>query len=413
MSSSISIGGGINSQKLSGIVYIPSSGLTSSQITSLQNLLNTDFSAAAQGTVSLTNFDAVTGQTSSTTGSATTGGIYEVSNTNGSGASTAGSVNVAVTVPSSASTVILQAPGTISVTGNGQASTYVIGSQTAALITTAGSGSGVNSIYDLGGNTTIDAAGNNQATLTGGQDLVRVLNGSDTVNATGSASVRVGIPTGYAGSVDFINTGTGSSTVLGQAGSVTAFGGNGGGLLYGGTAGNNQLVGGNGAFTLVGAGNGDTLVAGYNAQASTSNNNVLFAGVGNETLGASQYTNNNIFAAGAGNDVISSAGAGSQYFFTSSSSSTIYGSTVTGATNTYFVSNSTAGGGSSVIENFNMNTDLLLARNGVVISSVNNITASIYPLGAASVILSDGSQITMVGYNASQLNKFIGGSIIS
>ena len=422
MSSYITVIGGVNNSAthVSGIVQVPTSGLSSSDLTSLQGVVDNVNAAVAGSSLSMTNFDAITGAVASFTGRSATGGLYEVTNTDSTGASTAGTVtNLKVTVPSSVNEVVVQVPGTVSVAGNGYVSTYLIGSQSNAVISTNGSAAllgvstSTNQIVDAGGNATIYAGGDNQATLSGGLDRFKVLTGNDTVLATGNASVQAGVPTGYAGTLDFINSSSAQATVLGGHGSVTAFGGNAGGLLYGGTGGNNSLIGGNGAVSLVGAGNNDYLLAGGNGATSVTNND-LFAGPGNETLMASASTQNNILAAGAGTDIISSSGSGNQAFFAATGSATMYGSTVSGATNTYFFSSSLqGGGGNDVIENFNSKTDNLVILSGVNIVSVTGANNGNYPNGAALVTLSDNTQITMVGYNANSLQKFVGGSIIT
>ena len=422
MSSYITVIGGVNNSAnhVSGIVQVPASGLSNADLTSLQSIVDSVNAAAANGLVSLVNLNVLDGQSASFPGQSTVGGIYEVTNTDSTGASVAGTTpGSSATVPMGFNEVVVQVPGNVSVSGNGYTSAYLIGSQSNAVISTNGSASpsgtagGPNQIYDLGGNVTIYAGGDNQATLSGGLDRFKVLTGNDTVLATGNATVQAGVPTGYAGTLDFINSSSAQATVLGGHGSVTAFGGNAGGLLYGGTGGNNSLIGGNGGVSLVGAGNNDYLLAGGNGATSVSNND-LFAGPGNETLMASSSTNNNILAAGPGADIISSSGSGNQAFFAATGSATMYGSTVSGATNTYFFSSSLqGGGGNDVIENFNSKTDNLVVLSGVNIVSVTGANNGNYPTGAALVTLSDNTQITMVGYNASSLQKFVGGSIIT
>ena len=422
MSSYITVIGGVNNSAnhVSGIVQVPASGLSNADLTSLQSIVDSVNAAAANGLVSLVNLNVLDGQSASFPGQSTVGGIYEVTNTDSTGASVAGTTpGSSATVPMGFNEVVVQVPGNVSVSGNGYTSAYLIGSQSNAVISTNGSATpsgtagGPNQIYDLGGNATIYAGGDNQATLSGGLDRFKVLTGNDTVLATGNASVQAGVPTGYAGTLDFINSSSAQATVLGGHGSVTAFGGNAGGLLYGGTGGNNSLIGGNGGVSLVGAGNNDYLLAGGNGATSVSNND-LFAGPGNETLMASSSTNNNILAAGPGADIISSSGSGNQAFFAATGSATMYGSTVSGATNTYFFSSSLqGGGGNDVIENFNSKTDNLVVLSGVNIVSVTGANNGNYPTGAALVTLSDNTQITMVGYNASNLQKFVGGSIIT
>lgn len=403
MSSSVTVIGGVHSGTLTGIVTVPGVGISGLQ-TSLDGLS----SQVEAGIAGLTNFDAVAGTTFSVTGSGLNN-ILEITNTDSTGATTSGSLSGTESVSSSFNNVIVQAPGTFTVNGSGASTNYLLSGQSNVTLNTNG---GNNTIVAAGGTDTINMMGNNAVSVTGGSDRVRTFGGSNTVVATGSASVIAGTPAGYAGSIDFVNQSSSAAVVLGGSGTVTAFGGSAGGSFSGGTSGHNLLVGNAGAVTLVGGGNADTLEAGASTSSSTGPN-YLFAGSGNETLSATSVTGNNLFGAGSGSDVISTAGSGSQYFFASSGSATMSGSTVHGANNVYFFGG-TNSGGNDVITNFGKGTNELVALNGVQISNVNSIAASTFaPQGGALVSLSDGTQVQLLGVNATSLSGSVGGRVIT
>lgn len=415
MSGSVTIIGGVQSNTLTGLVTVPTTGVSSGDQSALQGLLNSISTIAEAGAIGITDVNSITGSTAGTVlgGNAN---VLEITNTDSTGLVHSGSVTGSVAVSSSYSAVVVQVPGDLTVNGSGanQQTTYLLGGASNVVLNTNGASNATTTqIIAAGGNDTLNLSGSNSATVTGGMDRVRTLAGTNTVVASGSATVTAGTPTNYAGTLDFINNSSASAVVLGGAGSVTAFGGNAGGSFTGGTSGNNSLVGGNGSVFLVGGGSGDTLEAGANGATTSSGPNYLFAGAGNETLIATSVTGNNLLQAGGGSDAITASGSGAQYFFGAGGSATMTGSTVSGATNVYFFSNSSLTGGSDIITNFGKNSQVI-ALNGTKISSIASLAQSqAAPQGGSLVSLSDGTKVSLLGVNSSTLQGFVGGSAIT
>ncbi|HEX7391289.1 MAG TPA: hypothetical protein VF286_14360 [Acidiphilium sp.] len=408
MSGTVTVIGGVNNGTLTGLVTIPAAG-TPAQISALQSVLNFASSAIESGSTGMTNDNVVAGSVFNATLNGSSSNLLEITNSDSVNGTTSGSYSgPAINVASVYGSVIVQAPGTVSVNGNGNNnSTYLFGSASNVTLTTQDGTSGA-SIIAAGGNDVLNLRGNNTATITGGSDITRTYTGSNTVFATGDASVYSGIRGGYAGKLDFINNSTAAATVVGGAGSATVFGGTGGGVFYGGTAGNNSLVGGTGNSTLVGGGNNDTLQA-----TGAGSSNDLFAGSGNETLFASSVTGTNILVAAGGTDSLVGSGTGYQYFFGGTGSATMTGSaniSVTGAKNIYFFGQAGgAGGGSDVITNFNTNSALFVT-NGNDITTITGTTVN--GINGALVSLSDGTKVTLMGVNASSISQYSGGKYI-
>ncbi|GBQ25457.1 hypothetical protein [Acidiphilium acidophilum] len=406
MSSSVTVVGGVNNTTISGTVSVPVSGLSTSALTSLQSSLSALSLSVVGGTEGLTNSDLANGSVYGSTVSGT-GNLLVLSNTDSVGATTAGSVSNVVGVSSIYSSVVVQAPGALTLNGSGATNAnYLLGASSNVDLFT---GTGKNSVVAAGGTDTINMLGNTAVTVSAGEDTVKTYAGSNTVVATGSASVYAGTPTGYAGSVDFINGSVAGSMNAG-AGKATVFGGNGGGTFIGGTSGSNSLVGGNGSVFLVGGGNNDTLVAGGGGATSSSGANYLFAGSGNETLMATSVTGTNLFAAGSGTDVMMGSGKDTQYFFGSTGSATMTGSTMTGSSNIFFFGTSGNSGGNDVITNFGK-TSQLFAVDGTNIAAITQVTTSGSP--GALVTLSDGTHITLTGVSAASIQGSIGTSSIA
>lgn len=406
MSSSVTVVGGVNNATISGTVSVPVSGLSTSALTSLQSSLSALSISVAGGTEGLTNSDLANGSVYGSTVSGT-GNLLVLSNTDSVGATTAGSVSNVVGVSSIYSSVVVQAPGALTLNGSGATTTnYLLGASSNVDLFT---GTGMNSVVAAGGTDTINMLGTTAVTVSAGDDTVKTYAGSNTVVATGSASVYAGTPIGYAGSVDFINGSVAGSMNAG-AGKATVFGGNGGGTFIGGTSGSNSLVGGNGSVFLVGGGNNDTLVAGGGGATSSSGANYLFAGAGNETLMATSVTGTNLFSAGSGSDVMMGSGKDTQYFFGSTGSATMTGSTMTGSSNIFFFGTSGNSGGNDVITNFGK-TSQLFAVDGTNIAAITQVTTSGSP--GALVTLSDGTHITLTGVSAASIQGSIGTSSIA
>ncbi|HEX7390044.1 MAG TPA: calcium-binding protein [Acidiphilium sp.] len=319
------------------------------------------------------------------------------------------------------SSTTLQSAGDNVVVDNAAGTSTVVGNNASTTLFVAAAGSNVT--YSLqGGNspaTMIGGGGNDDFTLGnnsslsgsqvyfgGGGDRVRVHTGSNTVTATGNASVFSGITTGYSGSLDFINQSSAAATVIGGAGSATVFGGAGGGIFFGGTLGNNSLVGGTGNTTLVGGGDNDTLQA-----TGSGSSNTLFANTGNEIMIAGTGTGANVLVAGAGTDSLVSGGSGVQNFFGGSGSATMTGSAVTGAQNSYFFGQVTGSGGNDVITNFSTTNSALYVNHDMVITSIGEATVG--KQTGALVTLTDGTHITLLGVTSSGIQQYIGKNYIA
>jgi len=134
------------------------------------------------------------------------------------------------------------------------------------------------------GNNTVRALGNGSDTISfGAGNNIATTNGAATINAGSGSETITGAGTtllygsSVGGKLKFIGTG-GGATVFGGAGSDTLSGHNGPDYFQGGSGGNNSIVAGTGAATLIGGGSGDQLFA------KGSGSQILYAGLGNETL---------------------------------------------------------------------------------------------------------------------------------
>jgi hypothetical protein len=405
------IGGHSSTQGLTGLVTVPS-GFTgiSPLITSLQYLLTADSGVVSAGGASFENLN-VAGQSGTET--ATVGGfatgILEITNTSSVGATTAGSANISLSVPTGYNTLIVQAPGSETINGNGASLFAVFGAQstvdfnsgggngtifagapgdvinasganwsivggasggaiinasgTDAVVSTSGAGDMVQttaqnaSIQSGGSSDVINTSGssaNNHITVTGNATIENA-GSADTVAAAGGGAF-IGYFQGSAGGqLDFINSSTAASSVIASLnlasgaissqGSVTISAGAGGGVYDGGISGNNSLVGGSGAVTLFSAGVNNYLYA-NGAPAGTAYNLLNAFSGGNDTLIAGNHSTNNLFFAGIGTESILSSGSGSQtYFVGTFGSETISASTVAGASNTFIFQQAASQGG--------------------------------------------------------------------
>lgn len=407
MSSSVTVVGGVNNGSVSGAVQVPVTGLTGSALANLQSSLGAFATSIIGGTAGFTNVDSVAGTTFGSTVSGTNN-LFELTNTDSVGATTAGTISGSIGISSVYSAVVVQAPGAVTINGSGVSTEYVLGSSTIVDLNTNG---GNNTIVGVTSSDTINAtSGNSSISYSSGSNKSVTDTGNNTIVATGSASVVAVVAKGYAGTINFTNNSSKAAEVVAQAGSATVFGGNAGGTFLGGSAGSNLLVGGSGAAFLVGGGNNDTLEAGGGGATTTNGANYLFAGSGNETLLASSVTGTNLFAVGVGTDVISTAGSGTQYFFGSSGTASITGSTTTGANNIYFFGSTTAQSGNDIISNFGKNSELI-ATNGINIESISSITTNGSP--GALVTLSDGTHITLTSVSAASIQGAVGGNVIA
>jgi hypothetical protein len=452
----LTINGGFNSQN--GLVSVPSAfGANVNDLlqTYLTGLSGSIMGSGGTGSVGFENYNVANG-TDFTTGPATPG-LEEITNIGTDGVSTTGSGSYSGLVASDyAQSLVVQAPGDETITANAVTNFALFGANSNVdYVDSVGSAS---SIFAAGGtdsisilfsatasNDTIVASGNtnlqllNQGselvTLSGSanggpqtQDNVQIQEADATITATGNASVNVyWYSSNSGGNLDFINSSSNAATVYSSvfngvqaATHVTVDGGAGGGYYSAGTGGNSSLYGGTGVVTLVGAANGDTLTAtGYSSV--TGQGNDLFAGSGTELLTAASTTGNNLFLVGYnypglttspdGNGTISSSGSGAQtYFLGKVTGETVIGSAAATSNVYNIISDSTVGatGGSNfVIENFSANSVIFLDNaeaNGPGSATISNIEADpIYGSNSTMLVLSDNTQIHLIGVSASSI----------
>jgi hypothetical protein len=456
MTTNLTIAGGNSTQ--SGIVPVPSN-LPTSFNTTLQSYLNTLSTSIAGGDITFINNNIAGTSVYSITGSSSVGGVEELTNTDSTGAVSPGSVSGAFTTNGGVSTLIVQAPGDETVTGNGNTSvaTFGVDSNVDYSDENGGTSAAPDSVFAAGGANQITLysttnTGSAYNVYSAGDDTVNLLNqGVDSVMATGTANTKVVVSQanatisatqgstvsivfteGAGGNIDFINDSSaaqtifsGSYTTAGGASvyapnAVTAYGGAGGGYYVGGRSGNNSLVGGTGIVSLQGAGTGDVLIAnGYSA----SNPNQLYAGTGLETLLGSASTGANTFQLGlnytgigavTASGIASTDGSGTQSFLLGNANGeTLTGSNAAGAFNIYsFVGDSTTGGGSFTITDFtSTNSALYLvgaSDSGASDAAVSVIGSNLQ--GNAQILLTDGTTITLKGVAASVVAHTVLGS---
>ena len=367
---------------------------------------------------------------------------YElISNLDAAGNSVSGSGSYQVTVPSSVTQLVVQAPGNLTIAGSANTTFALFGAASNVDYTVSGpTGSVPSAIYAAGGNDAINVLGaDDNQTVTSGTDGIEsvnavgnattsvVLGGSDvaTVTASDNAQVNVKFLNGAGGNLDFINNSSqvatifsgvytvGSGTRSYAPNAVTAFGGTAGLFAVGGRAGYNSLNGGTGSSTLVGAGYGDTLTA-------AGQTNFLFAGGGSETLLASGQAN--IFEVGfqepgigavtTNGGLASASGASSNVFGIGNvNATTLVGSTVQGSSNDYVINGSfttlggqveSVNGGSLLITDFGGNSTINLVNPTTAGLYVETVTSAI--TGGTQILLSDNTVITLAGVSQSQVN---------
>lgn len=444
MSGSLTVGGGYNPS--TGFLPVPSN-FSASINTALQAYINNISAGLSGGSLGLNN-EVPAASTNFTFAGGSGNELEDITNTPSSGNSVTGAASGSFTVDANATSLIVQAPGSISVTGAAATQMAVLGSASNVQYSIT---NGQGSIFAAGGSDSINVfsagASSNMAVYSAGNDTVNLSGvGKDTVTADGNASTQIFIGAGTAtvsatggshasvvftqnagGNLDFINSSTqaatvysGSYTVAGGANvfapnSVTAFGGAGGGIYVGGRAGDNVLTEGTGLATLIGGGFGDILTA---AASVTGASNELYTGQGAETLLGTSSSGNNAFNIGlldigvgqvTASGVVSTAGAGQQAFDIGNvSGETLTGSNATGAFNIYdIVGTATTGGSTLTITDFNpANSFIFLTDATTQGQSDASITAIGTELGHsanAQIALSDGTSIILQGVSASSL----------
>jgi len=447
----LTIGGAFNSQH--GIVSVPSSFLGDTSTPGslnqlLENYLVSLTNSIQGGTYAFENNDIAGGGNFFSVPASYSGGFVEFTNTDSNGSVTGSSVNGAYTVVSGATDVVVQAPGDVTLAGNGTTKFALFGADSnvnytqstggSAAIVAAGGNNAIN-VTAANVNDTVHSSGNDTVTFngTGGNDSVNadgnattavIIGGSDiaTVTASGNAQSTVVFMPHSGGNLDFINNSTqaqtvysGSYTTSGGANifapnSVTVNAGAGGGFYVGGRAGNNSLVGGTGAATLQGGGTGDVLIG-------SGASNQMFGGTGLETLIGATGSGDNVFQIGldyvgigqvTASGIVSTNGSGVQNFLIGNTNGeTITGSAAPGASNLYNIVGSdtgslTTGGSTLTITNFGANSVIFLVDStiqGPSDASIYSIQAAGGVGGGTDVYLNDGTTILLKGVNCSDV----------
>ncbi|OYV41129.1 MAG: hypothetical protein B7Z81_01335, partial [Acidocella sp. 20-61-6] len=434
MTEQLTISGGTSSTTL---IPVPSNA-PSVVNTLIQSYLNALQSSVSGGSIGIQNYNINTGQNYTTSGSSS-GTFLEVTNTDSAGNVSNSATTGSFSVPVNTVGLVVQAPGTFSVTGSASTTTAIFGANSnvnysvnngQGTIVASGGANNINAT-GVNSNVSVASAGNDTVTFNGtsGADTVAAagnattavfVGGSNnaTVVASDSAQAHVVFLQNSGGNLNFVNQSGAAQTVYSGSytlpgggtafapNSITVDGGTGGGFYVGGRAGNNSLTGGAGVVTLQGGGTGDVLVA----NASTGSANQLFGGTGLETLIGSSTSGSNVFQLGLLNvgigdvtasGVASTDGSGTQSFILGNTNGeTLTGSSAAGAFNIYsVVGDSTTGGGNFTITDFNPSNSALFlensALNGAGDASIQAIGSNL--AGSAQVLLSDGTTITFNG----------------
>lgn len=394
MSGSVTVVGGVNSNTITGLVTVPAVLPSNAVLNNLQAFLNTNASAAVTAgganfqnlnVASINGGGSVNGDITVGSGAA---GLLDISNTDTTGATTAGSTNISFTVPTGYDYVVVQAPGTETVTGNGSTN----------FLATFGSLAGV-TFNTGGGSGTVVAGGPNNNTVLFGNSWSYVGSGVGGETVSGVATNSI---------VEVFGTGSGganpSNVVALDASDITVTAGGNNDLIesYTGTGGVVSVTGGgnvlvNGGSVSVYAAAGMTSV---NAFFENGGGQLYF--VNNSTTAAtvSGAVNNSVSGGqvtafgGAGGGVYEGGTGGQNYLVGQSGLVTLYGA---GANSTLTAAASTSGSSFNVFFAGSGNTSMV----GEVGSTNNQFSGS---NGSTTVITSgSGSQNFLVGASGQEI----------
>lgn len=402
------IGGHSSTQGLTGLVTVPA-GFTGSNalITSLQSLLTAASGSVSAGSANFENLNAAgqTGAKSATVGGFSTG-ILEITNTSSVGATTAGAANISLTAPTGYNTLVVQAPGTETITGNGATSMLAVfganssvnfnpeggsgtifaggagdvintsggnwsivggatgaetlnASGTSAAVTTTGAGDQVqttaqNTSIASGGSSDIlivsGSTSNADITVTGNA-TIQSAGSSDTVVASGSGAI-IGYFIGSAGgTMDFINSSSNASSIIAGLNPASGAISSQGSVTVSAGAGGGVYDGGiSGDNSLVGGSGVVTLFsAGINnylyangAPTGSAYNLLNAFSGGNDTLVAGTGSTNNVFFGGIGTESIVSGGKGVQDYFVGTLGSETISASTVSGASNVFIFNQSA-----------------------------------------------------------------------
>ena len=212
----------------------------------------------------------------------------------------------------------------------------------------------------------IGGKGNDTVVVTNGQNTIAAAEGNNLIGLIGGNNFVYASGTVFGGrGNDTIGAGKGDSTLVGGSGNSMLIGGSGNSMLVGGS-GNSTMFAGTGSSTLFGGSGSSNMIGG-------ASGDMIVGGAGSSTL-----------AGGAGNDTLI-GGTGQ---------STLYG----GADNNMFVFSTVFGGGKAVIGDFGASAGNRLAIQGYGTTTADLLRNAVVSGGNTTLSLSDGTQITLVGF---------------
>ncbi|MDR3521041.1 MAG: hypothetical protein P4L54_05425 [Acidocella sp.] len=398
MVQSITVIGGTSSGNLTGLVTVPLDNASPSGfVNSLQALLGSNGSTGYSDSVNAgalylnnLNVAGINGAVAFGANNTTVPGILELTNTDSTGSVHSGSANISGAVPSNYSTLIVQAPGGETISGNGSNNFLAV----------FGGNSSVN-FNAPGGSGTVVASGNDNLALGGGVwsvvggDLgnnVLITNASSvsaTLNGAGNSSA--GAPSNQIGSYsqnlsvlsngtnDFIITAAGQNTVTvtgfanvsdyGAADTVYATGSGSVNMSFGSQGGTLDFI------------NQSTSASKVNAQVDPATG--LITSPGSVTV-----------FGGAGGGVYNGGHDGNNSLVGGSGVVTLYGA---GMTNYLYADGAAAGGQQNYLNAVSGTNDTLIAGSGT--------TNNTFAMGTGTDIVStngSGLQVFAVGTSGSE-----------
>lgn len=301
-----------------------------------------------------------------------------------------GSTAVVVTGNPNATSQLIALNDANNVVNTSGGSGTVVAGQGNNLIGTPTSGGGsVQITAGNGNNTIVAAAGTNTIAAGVGANTVLITGGDNVANVAGASTVFGGAGNdtiGAFGSNAIVAGGSGFLTAFAGGNQNTIIGGSGGGLLSGGNGTNSTIVGGAGADTLIGGtGGGDVLFAAGNG------GDLLVAGAGSQTLSGGISTGGNTFITGSGSALIG-AGNGNDTIIAGTGQSTVFG----GGGSDLFAVFSSHSGGSTLIADFSVGTDLL-AVSGFGLTAQQIVAGATVSGAGTTITLPDGTTVILSG----------------
>lgn len=331
----------------------------------------------------------------------------------GNGAATlVGTTGAATLVGGAGSNLIALGASTADVFSQG--SDTILGGTSNTTITASGSGllfggSGALQFEGSGGSPTL--VGGGAATVDAGGSSVLLFGGTgplDFVAGTGASTVVGGVASAVSltgGAAPLLYFGTGATnyvggsavdTVVGYTGSLTGTGGSNGTLFFSGAAGGNQIDTGSGSSTIVGSAGGDRL------SASGAGSDVIAANGGSSTIDGSQSSGTNTYFAFGGNSAVF-GGAGQTAIEAGAGNDTL----VAGSGTTLFIVLAGVGARTDVIGGFDASHDFVQLAGYDAGAGAAAVASATMSGGSEILTLPDGTVLTFAGVGNLQASSFV------